>query len=77
MEAAGYSTVGAGLTGTLGGVALLRDRTVRQPATWYDPEQAVRLATAYNRRILGLFHGRVGPPTLQVGPLSVAVAFPW
>jgi len=55
MRAAGYGTLVLGMAGTAGGVALLADRRPRQPPTYYTQEQAERLVTAYNAKLLDTY----------------------
>lgn len=53
MQAAGYGSLGLGLAGTLGGVALLRDPRAREPDAWYSREQVEALIQSYELYIQG------------------------
>lgn len=48
----GYGALLVGTAATAGGIAMLADRRVKRPPTFYDEEQARRLVSAYNRRLL-------------------------
>ncbi|MFK7931352.1 MAG: hypothetical protein AB8H79_24435 [Myxococcota bacterium] len=55
MVGAGYGTLVVGMAATAGGIALLADRRVRRPPSYYDRDQARRLVAAYNRRLLDAY----------------------